>query len=162
MDYEHIIHPIAPVYDASSRILILGSLPSVKSREQMFFYGHPQNRFWRVTAAVFDEPVPVTVPEKKAFLLRNHIAVWDTIYECDIKGSSDVSIKNVIPTDLRIILNSTNVEHIFCNGSASYRYYCRYQEEQTHIPAVPLPSTSPANAAWNVNRLVDAWKVIRF
>ena len=99
-----LIHPIAPVYDGKSRILILGSFPSVKSREQGFFYGHPQNRFWRVTAAVFGEPVPMTVPERQAFLLRNGIALWDVIASCEIEGSADASIKNAAVNDLRPIL----------------------------------------------------------
>lgn len=161
MEYEHIIHPFEPVYDETSRILILGSLPSVKSREQMFFYGHPQNRFWKVAAAIFEEPVPVEIAEKKAFLLRNHIALWDTVYSCDIKGSSDSSIKNVVPTDLGRLLCSTRVEHIYCNGSTSFRYYQKYQEPVTQIVAVPLPSTSPANAARGLDKLTEAWKVIR-
>lgn len=161
MEYEHIIHPIEPVYNETSRILILGSLPSVKSREVNFFYGHPMNRFWKVVAGVVGEPVPTDIESKKAFLLRNHIAVWDTIYSCDIKGSSDSSIKNVVPTDLEKILRSTKVERIYCNGNTSYRYYCKYQEPLTHIAAIPLPSTSPANAAWSVERLTEAWMVIK-
>jgi hypoxanthine-DNA glycosylase len=104
-----IVHPIPPLYDESSKVLILGSFPSVKSREAMFFYGHPQNRFWKVVAGVFDEPVPANIPEKKAFILRNHLALWDTIHSCDIEGSSDASIKNVVPNDLHIILDNSMV-----------------------------------------------------
>ena len=155
-----IIHPIPPVFDRNSRILVLGSFPSVKSREANFFYGHPQNRFWKVTAAVFGETVPVSVEEKKAFLLRNRIAVWDVIHSCDINGSSDASIRNVVPNDLSVILDAADIRTIFVNGKTADRYYRQYTEPQTGRPAVCLPSTSPANAAWSVERLVTAWKDI--
>ena len=156
-----IIHPIAPVFDHNSRILVLGSFPSVKSREINFFYGHPQNRFWKVTAAVFGETVPVSVEEKKAFLLRNHIAVWDVIHSCDITGSSDASIRNVVPNDLSVILDAADIRTIFVNGKTADRYYRQYTEPRTGRPAVCLPSTSPANAAWSVERLAAAWQAIR-
>ena len=156
-----ILHPFPPLYDAASRILILGSFPSVKSREQRFFYGHPQNRFWRVTAAVFDCPVPQTVEEKKAFLHGNHIALWDVIARCEITGSSDSSIRNAVPNDLSVILSSAPVRQIFVNGCTAAKYYERYQQKTTGIPAVRLPSTSPANAAWTLDRLTEAWKIIR-
>lgn len=155
--YEHIVHPFPPLYDEASKILILGSLPSVKSREQMFFYGHPQNRFWKVIAAVTGEAVPATIEEKKELLHRNHIALWDTIYSCDIIGSSDSSIKNVVPTDLAPIINQSNVSHVFCNGNTSGRYYKKYQQDILGLEAVTLPSTSPANAAYSVDRLVQIW-----
>lgn len=155
--YEHIVHPFPPLYDEASKILILGSLPSVKSREQMFFYGHPQNRFWKVIAAVTGEAVPATIEEKKSLLHRNHIALWDTIYSCDIIGSSDSSIKNVVPTDLAPIINQSKVSHVFCNGNTSGRYYKKYQQDIVGIEAVILPSTSPANAAYSVDRLVQIW-----
>ena len=114
---EHpVVHPIPPVYRADSRILILGSFPSVKSRETGFFYGHPQNRFWKVTAAVCGEEVPQTVEEKKAFLLRNHIAVWDVIASCVITGSSDASIRDVVPNPLQDILECADIRQIYCNG----------------------------------------------
>ncbi len=156
-----IIHPIPPVFNRDSRILVLGSFPSVKSREANFFYGHPQNRFWKVTAAVFGEAPPVSVEEKKAFLLRNHIAVWDVIHSCDITGSSDASIRNVVPNDLSVILNTADIRTIFVNGKTAWRYYRQYTEPQTGRPAVCLPSTSPANAAWNADRLAKAWRQIR-
>ena len=112
---EHpVVHPIPPVYRADSRILILGSFPSVKSRETGFFYGHPQNRFWKVTAAVCGEEVPQTVEEKKAFLLRNHIAVWDVIASCVITGSSDASIRDVVPNPLQDILECADIRQIYC------------------------------------------------
>ena len=155
-----IYHPIEPVYDSQSRILILGSFPSVKSREAMFFYGHPQNRFWKVTAAVFGCPVPQTVDEKRAFLLANRIAVWDVIASCEIEGSSDSTIRNVTPNDLSKILNSAPVEQIFVNGKTALKYYEKYLRPVTGREAVCLPSTSPANAAWNLEKLTEAWSII--
>ncbi len=154
-------HPIAPVYDKHSNILILGSFPSVKSREQGFFYGHPQNRFWRVLAAVYGDEVPQTVEEKKEFLLQKGVAVWDVIASCEILGSSDSSIKNAVPTDLSDILAHAPVRRIYVNGKKAEQLYRKYQEKQTGIKAVCLPSTSPANAAWGIERLTEAWQVIR-
>ena len=156
-----ILHPIPPVFDKDSRVLILGSFPSVKSREQGFFYGHPQNRFWKVTAAVFADDVPRTIEEKQAFLLRNHLAVWDVIGSCDIVGSSDASIRNVTPNDLSVILKAADIRTIFVNGKTAEACYKKYTEPKTCRPAVCLPSTSPANAAWSVEKLTEAWKVIR-
>lgn len=156
-----IIHPIQPVYDKDSRILILGSFPSVKSREQGFFYGHPQNRFWKVVANVFDDELPTTIEEKRAFLLRNHIAVWDVIQSCDIEGSSDSSIKNVTVNDLNVILSTADIKGIYVNGKAALKYYNKYTEPNVGRPAICLPSTSPANAAWNMEKLIEAWKRIK-
>ena len=155
-----IYHPIEPVYDSQSRILILGSFPSVKSREAMFFYGHPRNRFWKVTAAVFGCPVPQTVDEKRAFLLANRIAVWDVIASCEIEGSSDSTIRNVTPNDLSRILNAAPVEQIFVNGKTALKYYEKYLRPVTGREAVCLPSTSPANAAWKLEKLTEAWSII--
>ena len=152
-------HNIEPVYDENSKILILGSFPSVKSRETGFFYGHPQNRFWRVVAAVRNEAVPETIAEKKSFLLRNGIAVWDVIKSCDITGSGDSSIKNAVPNDISVILKTAPIERIFCNGAASYKLYKRFLEPETGMAAVKLPSTSPANAAYSLDRLIDEWKI---
>ena len=157
---EHILHPIPPTYDQNSRILILGSFPSVKSREMMYFYGHPQNRFWKVLAALFHEEVPMTVPERHAFLLRQRIAVWDSIGSCSITGSSDSSIRDVVPNDLTPILTSAPIEAIYCNGRKSWEMYHRYIEPDTGIEAVCLPSTSPANAACRLEDLILSWKVI--
>lgn len=153
-------HPIEPVYDANSKILILGSFPSVKSRESGFFYGHPQNRFWKVLAAVTDQDVPQTIEEKKAFLLKNHIAVWDVIQSCTITGSSDSSIKNVVANDLSEILNRAVIRQIYVNGRKAEQLYRKYIFPETGIEAVCLPSTSPANAAWNLERLVNVWREI--
>lgn len=133
----------------------------MKSREQGFFYGHPQNRFWRVLAAVYGNEVPQTVEEKKAFLLRNGVAVWDVIASCEIQGSADSSIKDAVPTNLSEILAQAPVHRIYVNGKKAEQLYRKYQAKQTGIEAVCLPSTSPANAAWGMERLVEAWRVIR-
>ena len=154
-------HPFPPLYDAQSEILILGSFPSVKSREQQFFYGHPQNRFWRVTAAVCGDEIPVTVAEKRAFLLRHHIALWDVIASCEITGSSDSSIRNVVPNDLTPILAAADIRQIYVNGGTAAKYYDRCQKPVLHRNAIRLPSTSPANAAWSLDRLIGAWTQIR-
>ena len=156
-----LVHPIPPVYDENSRVLILGSFPSVKSREQGFFYGHPQNRFWRVTAAVFGEEVPGTVPARRDFLLRNGIARWAVIAACEIRGSADASIRSAAPNDLRPILNAAPIRKICVNGQTAAKLYHRFAEPVTGRPAVTLPSTSPANASWSLERLIEAWKVIR-
>ena len=158
---QKIIHPIPPLYDKDSKILILGSFPSVKSREEEFFYGHKQNRFWKVLAALFQEPIPETIDEKKHLLLRHHIAIWDVIQSCDIKGSSDSSIKNVKPTELRKILDASNIKQIYANGSKAGQLYKKYQLPLTGMEAVVLPSTSPANAAWSLERLCEAWRKIK-
>ncbi len=157
-EYTHIVHPFAPLYDSQSKILILGSLPSVKSREQRFFYGHPQNRYWRLMAAIFNETVPQTIEEKKALALNHHIAMWDVIYSCVIIGSGDSSIKNVVPTDLSKIIRDCDIRQVFCNGKTSGMVYHKYQEPLLGISATVLPSTSPANAAWSFERLLEAWK----
>lgn len=154
------IHPIPPVYDENSKILILGSFPSVKSRETGFFYGHPQNRFWKVTAAIMSEAVPKTIEEKRDFLLRNHIAVWDVIHSCEIEGSADSSIRNVKANDLKMIIDSADIRAIYVNGKTAEKYYIKYIEPELGIKAHCLPSTSPANAAWDLERLVEAWRVI--
>jgi hypoxanthine-DNA glycosylase len=154
-------HPFPPLFGSDSDTLILGSFPSVKSREAMFFYGHPQNRFWRVVAALYGDPVPQTIEEKKALILSHRLALWDSIASCEITGSSDASIRNAVPTDLSAILANSNVTRIFCNGAQSYRIYCRYQLPRTGIEAVKLLSTSPANAACSLEKLIEAWRIIR-
>ena len=150
------LHNIPPIFDKNSEILILGSFPSVKSRETGFFYGHPQNRFWRVLAALKNEETPQSIEEKKKFLLRNRVAVWDVIKSCDITGSSDSSIRNVIPNDISSILSASKIERIFTNGGTAYRLYRKYIGND----AIPLPSTSPANAAYSLDRLINEWSVI--
>ena len=158
MEYEHIVHSFEPIFDSASQILILGTLPSVISSETNFYYGHKQNRFWKVLAALFQEPIPETIDEKKHLLPRQHIAICDVIQSCDIKGSSDSSIKNVVPTDLKAIVKDSNVKRIFCNGKTSGTYFRKYQQKELGIEAEVLPSTSPANAAYSVERLVEIWK----
>lgn len=157
MEYEHITHSFEPVYDKNSRILILGTLPSVASRENNFYYGHKQNRFWKLLAHLLDEPVPEAIDEKKHMLLNNHIAIWDVIQSCDIKGSSDSSIKNVEPTDIRKILDTADIKKVIANGNKAGQLYKKYQLPLTGMAAVILPSTSPANAAWTFEKLCKRW-----
>lgn len=153
-------HPIPPVFDEHSNILILGSFPSVQSRDTGFFYGHPQNRFWRVLAAVFEDEIPQTIGEKQSFLLRHHVALWDVIASCDIVGSSDSSIRNVRPNDLTSLLEKAPIRHIYVNGQKAHSLYRRYLEPVTGRNSVCLPSTSPANARWGLEKLIAAWKII--
>ncbi len=155
-----VLHNIPPLYDENSKILILGSFPSVKSREVQFFYGHPQNRFWRVLSALTGEECPVVTEDKKTFLKRNGIAVWDVIKSCDITGSSDSSIKNAVPNDLSEIFETADIKKVFCNGTTSYKLYKRYMEKETGRTAELLPSTSPANAAYKIDDLIREWKKI--
>lgn len=157
-EYTHITHTFEPVFDKHSRILILGTLPSVKSREQNFYYGHPQNRFWKVLAALTQSDVPQTIQEKKALLLRSHIAVWDVVQECDIIGSSDASIKNVTPTDLKRILAESDIKALFANGKTAAKLYDKFQKNSTGRQIITLPSTSPANAACSLEDLIGKWR----
>ena len=155
------IHNIDPVYDCDSRILILGSFPSVKSREQQFFYGHKQNRFWRVMAQVLDCAVPEDITQKRDMLLSHHVAVWDVIASCEITGSSDASIRDVRPNDLSQILSQADIRAIYANGSKAYQLYQKYIYPVNGREVTLLPSTSPANAGYSLERLVEAWSVIR-
>ena len=158
MEYQ--VHPIPPVYDGQSEILILGSFPSVASREGMFFYHHPQNRFWKVLAGVLEEPCPQSIEEKTGLLLRRHIALWDVIASCEITGSSDSSVRNVVPNDLSGILRTAPIRAIFCNGALAHRMYEKHTRTAAGMPACKLPSTSPANASWSLERLLEALRVI--
>ena len=153
-------HTFEPIYNKDSRILILGSFPSVKSRENHFYYGHPQNRFWKVIAGVTGNPVPVSIDEKKELLFTSHIAIWDVIASCTIQGSSDSSIRDVVVNDFTHILQDSSIQKIYVNGNKAYELYHKYAEEKTGIEAIKLPSTSPANAACSVERLCDNWKQI--
>lgn len=157
---EHIRHTIEPVFDECSRVLVLGTMPSPKSREAGFYYGHPQNRFWRVLAALFGEPLPATNEERTALLLRHRIALWDVLASCDIQGASDASIANAVPNDLSRILDVAPIREIFCTGATSARLYAKLCEPRTGRPAVKLPSTSPANAAWSLERLIEAYRPV--
>ena len=159
---ERVTHEFQPVFNRDSRVLILGTFPSVKSRQQQFYYGHPQNRFWRVTAALLKKEVPVTIEEKKKMLLDGHIAIWDVIDTCDIEGSSDSSIRNVKANDIGGLLAQTSIRAVFADGDkvrASFTW--KYCMEQAGREIIRLPSTSPANAAWTLEKLIQAWSVIR-
>ncbi len=155
---ETVTHTFAPVFDGASRVLVLGTFPSVKSRENRFYYGHPQNRFWRVMAGVTCGNVPQTLEEKKELLLTGRIALWDVIASCEITGSSDSSIRSVVPNDIAGLLLNTKIQAVFCNGQKAYELYVRYCEKNCGKKAVRLPSTSPANAAWNLERLTAGWR----
>lgn len=155
-----LVHTIEPVYDKDSEILILGSFPSVKSREQQFFYGHKQNRFWKVLAQVLGCETPESIAQKREMLLSHHIAVWDVIASCEITGSSDASIRDVTPNDLSRILNAAAIRAIYTNGGKAYQLYQKYLLPTTEREATLLPSTSPANAGYSLERLVEAWRVI--
>lgn len=157
---SHIVHSIPPTYDENSRALVLGSLPSPRSREEGFNYGHPQNRFWSVMARLTGEPLPRTNDQKRALCLRHHVALWDVVAECDIAGASDASIRNAKPNPLRQITQSAPIDAIYCTGAKSYELYRRLCQEDVGMPAHRLPSTSPANAAWSLDALVEAYAVI--
>lgn len=159
-DYVHIAHGFDPVFDERSRVLVLGSFPSVLSRENRFYYGNPQNRFWRVVADVLGEDVPAVgdVDAKRALLLRHGIALWDVIESCDIRGSSDASIRNVVPADVVRITGAAPVRAVLCNGGTAGRLYRRWLEPTVGLPAEVLPSTSPANASWSLPRLTERWR----
>jgi len=156
-----LVHPVPPVYNSESKILILGTFPSVKSREGEFFYHHPQNRFWKVISAVFNEELPITIDDKKRLLLRNKIALWDVVQSCEIEGSADSTIRNVIPNDISPILNEADIRKIYANGNMAYMLYKKYIFSKTGRDIIKLPSTSPANASFTLNRLIDVWSCIR-
>ncbi len=157
MEREAVVHPLKPIFSERSGILILGSFPSVRSREAAFYYGNPQNRFWQVLANVFGEPLPRTNEERQTLILRHDLALWDVIASCKIHGSADSAISDVTPHDLTIILNYAPIRCVLLNGKPAEKYYRNYQSGLT-IPATVLPSTSPANAAWNMERLTDVWR----
>lgn len=160
MEKQTVIHPFAPVWNDQSRILILGSFPSVRSRQIGFYYGHPQNRFWPLMARLFDEPIPKSTEERRTFALCHGIALWDSIESCQITGSSDASIRHAKPNDIASLIRQTSITRIYCNGQQSYRCFQKYCAETCPLPVIPLPSTSAANAAWTLDKLADAWKVI--
>ena len=156
----HVEHPFEPVSDERSRVLVLGSFPSVRSREEGFYYGHPQNRFWRVLALLVQCDVPATIDEKRELLLCHGIALWDVLKRCDVRGSSDASIRNAEPNDIAALLGRTRIQKIYCNGRKAGELYARYAETAVGMPAVVLPSTSPANAAWSLQRLALVWREV--
>lgn len=159
-EYEHVKHTFEPVYDKNSRILILGSLPSVKSREQGFYYGHPQNRFWKVLARLLEWEEPSTIEQKKTMLLKNKIAIWDVLESCDIKGSSDSSIKNAVAADIPGLLKKTQIEKIYVNGTTAGKYYKKYIWPLTGVEATVLQSTSPLNCRYDIEKLTENWCAI--
>jgi hypoxanthine-DNA glycosylase len=157
----HIVHPFAPVFDEKSQVLILGTFPSIRSRAAGFYYGHPQNRFWKVIAAITKtNQIPQTIEDKKCMLLQNRIALWDVLQSCDVEGSSDSSIRNATPTALSIILNKANINCIYANGLQSYQFFIKYHCEFYSGRLIKLPSTSPANARYALEQLVAIWSQI--
>ncbi|WP_124057943.1 DNA-deoxyinosine glycosylase [Vaginisenegalia massiliensis] len=158
--HQTIMHPLQPLFNEKSKILILGSFPSVKTREYGFFYGHPQNRFWPVMEELFDETLSKDIEGRRQFLLRHHLAVYDSIYQCDIIGSSDASIQNVVPSNLEPIVQAAEIREVFCNGATSYKYYQKYHAQHLGLPGQVLPSTSPANARFRLADLVEHWQKI--
>lgn len=159
---KKITHPFKPVYNTQSKILILGTIASPKSREYGFFYGHPQNSFWKVLANIFDVQMPKSIEDKKCFLLKNKIAVWDVLLSCEIIGADDNSIKNPAVNDFSNILRNSEIKHIFTTGKTATKLYEKYCFENTQIPAVYLPSTSPANRKYyNFDKLCDEYKIIK-
>lgn len=161
MKKEQVSHPFPPLYDKNSKILILGSFPSVKSRQQMFFYGHSQNRFWKVVSHILNETTPTTIEEKRTFLLKNNIALWDVIAQCEILNSSDSSISNVVVNDLSVILKNADIKYIYVNGKTAETYYNKYTKNIINKDAICLPSTSPANAAYSLEKLIEKWNIIK-
>ncbi|MDE6434427.1 MAG: DNA-deoxyinosine glycosylase [Lachnospiraceae bacterium] len=156
--YQRVVQPFEPIYNKNSKVLILGSFPSVKSREMGFYYGHKQNRFWKVLANILEVEEPVTVEEKKDILLKHGIAVYDVIESCDIKGSSDSSIKNVVPADIRKIVAESDIQVVVTNGRTADRMFQKYQSNSYKGVVLTMPSTSPANAAFSLERLVEIWR----
>lgn len=152
-------HNIKPIYDNESKILILGSFPSVKSREAQFYYHHKQNRFWKILSNVYDDSLPETIEEKEVFLKNHHIALWDVIASCDIVGSSDSSITNIVINDIDKIIKESNIKHIYLNGNKACELYVKYCSNE--IPYTKLPSSSPANASYSLDKLITHWKIIK-
>lgn len=172
-DSQKIIHQIPPVWNSESQVLILGTMPSPKSREAGFFYMHPQNRFWKVLPAVFGEELAypnnspdrdAAISERRDFLLRHHIALWDVLASCEISGAADSSIKNAIPNNFDEILSHSKIKRVFCTGKTAWSLWkktCAEKYEEPYQLSVKcLPSTSPANAACSLEKLIEAYKVL--
>lgn len=159
--YTHVSHDFEPVFDENSKVLILGTFPSVKSRENQFYYGHPQNRFWKVIAGLTESEVPQTIEEKKKLLLEHGIAIWDVIESCDIIGSSDSSIKNVVPADIERVVANSKIQNIYANGGTAKKLYEKYSQKKTGREIIGLPSTSPSNAAYSLERLLECWQEVK-
>lgn len=161
MEAEYVTHDFKPIYDERSRVLMLGTMPSPKSREVGFYYGHPRNRFWKVVSDVCGEALPETIEDKKAFALRNKIAVWDVLAGCEIKGAEDSSIRNPVPNDMNEILGYADIRAIFTTGTKAAQLYKKYCYPKTGIAAIVLPSTSPANCRMSYEELYEAYEEIR-
>ena len=157
---KKIKHELEPIYKKDSEILILGSIPSVKSREQGFYYAHPKNRFWQVLAIILKEDLPETIEEKRVFLERNKIALWDVLASCNIEKSSDASIKNIKVNNINKLIKETNIKKIFTLGKKAYDIYQKEVFPKTKIAAIYLPSTSPANATFHLEELVKEYQII--
>lgn len=151
-------HPFPPVVGPESRILILGSFPSVRSREEGFFYGHPRNRFWPMLAAIYDEETPLTIPGRQSLILRHGLALWDVIASCRIEGSADATVRDAVPVDIARVTEVAPIRRVICNGALAGRLYAQHLQPQLHLEATVLPSTSPANAAWSLPRLTERWR----
>lgn len=149
-----IYHELGPFYNKESEILILGSLPSVKSRQEKFYYAHSQNRFWKILSKIYNEEIPNTIKEKKEFLIKHKIALWDVIASCEITGSNDNSIKNVTPNDINKIISNSNITKIFTTGNKAYELYNKYCLNKTNIKAIKLPSTSPAYCKKDIENIL--------
>lgn len=158
MTKKKVIHPLDPIFDKDCEILLLGSIPSVKSREENFYYAHPKNRFWKVLSKVYESNHPINNEEKIEFLLNHHIAIWDVIHSCNIKNSSDASITNVKVNNIKKLIKSTKIKRIFTLGKTAKKYYDKYCLSNTKIEAISLPSTSPANATYSLEKLVIEYK----
>lgn len=158
---ETVVHEFLPVFDRESRVLVLGTIPSPKSREQGFYYGHPRNRFWKMMSLVFDEPMAETVEERRAMALRNHVALWDVLASCSIKGAEDASIRDAVPNDIRLILSQADIRAVFTTGAKATALYRKYCEPICGVPCIPLPSTSPANCRMKDEELLEQYRRLR-
>ena len=155
-----VYHELEPIYDSDSKILILGSIPSVQSRKYGFYYSHPKNRFWKILSIILDEKMPLNKDEKIKLLLKHKIALWDVIKKCDINGSSDLSIKNVECNDINKIIKESKVKIIFTTGRVAKKLYDKYCFEETLVDAIYLPSTSPANCKLSDDDIITEYKKI--
>jgi len=158
---EKIIHPFEPIFDKNSKVLILGSLPSPKSREIGFYYGHPQNRFWKVLSKIFEEQIPSSIEGRKKFVLKYHIALWDVVKNCEIKGASDSSISNVEVNDIKGLIQKTSIKYVITTGKKADSLYQKYILPITNIESLCLPSTSPANCVVKEEKLIESYQILK-
>ena len=157
-------HPFKPIFDKNSKILILGSFPSVISRKFGFYYTNPQNRFWRVLARILNDDVPESTDEKIKFLLFHHIAIYDAAISCEIDGSSDAKMSKIVPANLKPLFKEANIKQVYANGGKAYEICKKYLDDEilkaTKNEVIKLPSTSPANAKFSLERLANEWSMI--